>query len=304
MSKRSTWVWLLATLVALSGVGCEGRSVYSGKLVLGDTHIFAPGDEVDGDLAMTGGSVLLHEGSAVSGSVYMLGGNLEIGGEVAGDVTMLSGTLVVRETARVEGELRIGGIDADVSPRAQIAGGVQSLPLIGDPSLNQAPSAVSRLLRAIASTIAVTLIAYVWVLLMPRPVRRVSTAITRHPSVTVATGLLVGVIALMLLVLMAYTIILIPVALFGLALLGVMALYGWIALAFSAGRYITGRRRRAFSPAVTAAIGMLLVMTVFSILELVPYLYEAVLGIGVLAGFGAVYLTRLGIWPYTPETVE
>jgi hypothetical protein len=87
---------LLFPLLILSA--CEPQ-VYSGKIILEGKHALMT---VDGDLVMLGGQVTLKEGSQVTGSVYLLSGDLQADGTIHGDVSLMTGTLTLGPHAKEE----------------------------------------------------------------------------------------------------------------------------------------------------------------------------------------------------------
>ena len=88
----------------------------------------------------------------------------------------------------------------------------------------------TRLQSLALATLLPTALAYLLLRVRPRPVARIGAAITDHALVSGSLGLLAGVIGLVLVVFMAFTIVLIPVAVGLLLVVGLVALLGWIAL--------------------------------------------------------------------------
>jgi hypothetical protein len=117
-------------------------------------------------------------------------------------------------------------------------------------------------------------------------------------------GLLVGLVGFSLLVTMAYTILLIPVTLFGLFLLGVTMLYGWIGLGVSVSRPGVRVMKRPLKAAVAAFLGTLIFMVGLQFLSSIP-LIGGLLGIAIASvGLGAVSLTRFGLRSFVPAANE
>ncbi|MBE0411148.1 MAG: hypothetical protein IBX69_15610, partial [Anaerolineales bacterium] len=146
--------------------------------------------------------------------------------------------------------------------------------------------------------------AFVLVRWKPQLVSHVSRAIVEHPFVSAAMGLLVGVVALVLLVLMAFTIILIPVSfLAGLVFL-LAVFFGWIAFGKAVGRLVVNLFKWDLKPAAAAAVGTLVFVVAMNLLALIPLIEGIIPILLAVTGLGAVFLTRFGIIEFVPVTDE
>jgi hypothetical protein len=115
--------------------------------------------------------------------------------------------------------------------------------------------------------------------------------------------MLVGIVGLSLLVLLAYTIILIPVALLGLVCLSLAMLYGWLACGIFLGNWVVPRLKAGIGERWTAFIGSSIFILILNAITAIPRA-GGILGILVAAiGLGAVFLTRFGLRRFTPESV-
>lgn len=95
------------------------------------------------------------------------------------------------------------------------------------------------MLRNLINALLLGLAAAFLMRFFPRDVARVGEAAARHTLVSGSIGLLVGVIGISLLVMMAYTILLIPVSLLGLLGLGLAIVFGWIGLGSMVGTLLS-----------------------------------------------------------------
>jgi hypothetical protein len=223
---------LLFPLLTLSA--CEPQ-VYSGKIILEGQHTIAT---VDGDLVVLSGQVTLPVGSHVTGSVYLLSGELQADGAIGGSVFLMTGALTLGPHAKIQGDLKIGSGTLSRSPTATIGGQVTSetamaVPL--SPAWWNDQSVGGQLLWFLARTVLLAALAFLLARFVPQPIVRVSKAATQHPVISGAMGLLTLVVSLSLLVFMAFTIVLLPITLLGILLLGAAITYGWIALGLEIG---------------------------------------------------------------------
>ncbi|MDA8218496.1 MAG: polymer-forming cytoskeletal protein, partial [Dehalococcoidales bacterium] len=118
---RRALILIAILLGALLLAGCEDS--YSGTLIVSGTHNFSIGQTLDGELAIAGGEVRIERGARVTGSVYMLKGDLYVDGEVGGDISAIAGNLVVGPHAHVGGDLSVAGTP-EIAPGARIDGRV------------------------------------------------------------------------------------------------------------------------------------------------------------------------------------
>lgn len=97
---------ILFVLCILFASGCATVST-SGDYTL------RSGNTLRGDLYITSGNATLEEGSYVTGSVIMTSGNLTVNGEIDGDIVLTSGKVILGPTAIVHGDIR--GTSDDIS---------------------------------------------------------------------------------------------------------------------------------------------------------------------------------------------
>lgn len=293
---------LILPLLLLALAGCDDGAI-SGALVWEDEHVVEAGDSLQGQLLVLGGEVVVQEGARVTGSIYLLGGAVEMRGEVQEDVAMIGGVLILGPSAVLGGDLSLGGGELERSPEAVVQGEVLTGAdmEVGLDTLFPRRTAAEQLAQLLPQALLVAVLAYLLVRFLPGPVIRVCRATVRHPFVCAAMGLLIGIAGPSLLVLIAFTIILIPVALIGLLLVVLVVAYGWIGLGLALGQWLRQRLQQTWSLSVCAFVGTLLFMAGTSLLALVP-----VIGgwIGILAGVvgvGAVFLTRFGLCEFVPS---
>jgi hypothetical protein len=137
------------------------------------------------------------------------------------------------------------------------------------------------------------------VLFWPKQTEVVGRAVFAAPLPSAGVGLLTGVVAVVLIILLAITICLSPVAfLLGVAML-VAGLFGWVAIGLLVGRrLLEAFNVKGITSLMAVAAGTLLI----SVLRAVPCL-GAIMGFVVgCAGLGAVVLTRFGRQAYPLPT--
>jgi hypothetical protein len=311
MKGKRAIVLAACILLALSSCGQEGGR-YSATLITDGEHAFADGETVEGDLLIAGGSIKLEEDSRLAGSAYVMGGTIEVAGEIDGSLSMIGGEASLGPTARVAGDVDVGSGTLARSPEARVLGEVSTgtgsgvrVPLFPEWTIiptSGAPSAVERIIKLVVNTVVVAALAFFVVRFLPRPVSRVGEALVRGPVVAGALGLLTLIVAPSLLLLMAFTVILIPVSLLGTLLVGAAVLYGWIAIDSRIGQRLACHLGREIRPATAALLGTLLFVLVVDVSGFVPVVRAVVPVLAAAAGLGAVLLTRFGTTSYVPHT--
>jgi hypothetical protein len=230
----------------------------------------------------------------------LLSGNVAIRGNVDGDLFLLNGTLTLEPPATIGGNLTVGGGVLHRAPEAAVAGQVITGAQL--PDLAPSPSPADQVIQALLAVVVIAPLTYLLVFFLPRPVARVARAIEEQPVAAGALGILVGIVAPSLLVLMAFTIVLIPVAMLGGIVLGATAVYGWIALGLVVGRLVARRPSADLRPATTAVLGVILLTLLVHLISLVPLVGIVTLAVVAAVGLGAVLLTAFGTRVFVPAS--
>jgi hypothetical protein len=229
---------------------CGHANAYGGNVtVLG---------RVEGDVHAIAGSVLIS--GQVTGSVLAVGGNVDLdaGASVGGDVQAFGGTVNRNAAAAVGGTVTQGNDLSQVAPPHTLdALAPRNFPWL------------QLLFWALAGTALA--------LLFPNHVLRVRAMARAQPAASLVSGILGVIVGAALALVLAVTIICIPLALLVLAALWVAWVIGTVALGSWLGEALLKRlARERPSFALTTVLGVLLLAA----LEAVPY-------VGILIGIAA-----------------
>jgi hypothetical protein len=243
--------------------------------------------QINGDLALFGGNVNLQDTALVRGNVAVLGGNLN---RAAG--------------ARVEGEIMQGN-EFSTPFDFSLPFGFH-MPWTGNlgpfESLRIGFSPVLGLIWFGFRTLLLAAVAVLVVMFWPAAADRAGRAAIGQPILGGGLGLLTIVVAPVLLILLAITILLIPVSFIGLVLLLVAGLFGWIALGLEVGKRLAASFTWDLQPPAAAGIGTLVLTLVIGGLGLVPCVGWLAPFLVISIGLGAVMLTRFGSREFTSGT--
>ncbi|TMT81747.1 polymer-forming cytoskeletal protein [Haloterrigena sp. H1] len=247
---------------------------HRGALIVGDATVTVPADE------------------AVSGPVYVIGGELRVHGTVEGDVTQLSGSLVVEDGATIDGELQHIGGSEELSTEATI----MERTTVAFESSEPGPIA------AYTPTVLTTLILAVVGALLSRKhellLDNVGAAAKDHPLISLTVGALLSVTFLSVFVFMAFTLILLPVSILGLLIGLLIIAYGIIALGYLAGQQLNTPR-----VGLATGFGVVCIMVLLQVIGVIPILGDLIGGGLLLTGLGAVVLTYFGLQEFEPVSL-
>ena len=288
---------VVAVALALSGVACA-QGLHRGALLLSGDHRLGP---TEGNVLVVGGTGVAGADARIDGVVVLLDGALTIDGEVTGDVYLMGGTLALGDPARVGGRIVVAGGELRASDAATVAGGVTRDLEAAAEAIRPTPTPAQRAARFLVQTLLLALAAFLAVLLVPHATTRTAEAIRRHPVVTVAMGALTGLIGVVLLVAMAFTVVLIPAALIGFVLFGVAVVFGWLAFGRLVGRAL---RRLGVAPAgarAEAVVGAVAFVVALNGVAAVPWIGAPLSLLASVMALGAVVLTGFGSRRFVPD---
>lgn len=315
-------VVVLAAILALPGAAYAGEAE-QGQVVFGGTFTLESGEVLDGDLVIFGGSAELQHGSIVDGDVLLFGGNAEINGEIMGDLALLGGNADLGPSAVIAGDVVTLGGNVNRAEGAIVEGRFRStegfnrtfsfdFPNLLDfqdtirirpferssSSIGPFFSPVTGILWFILRTLFVAALAVLVVLFWPKPAERVGSAAVSQPLVAGGLGCLTFLVVPILILLMAITIIGLPLSFLTVVAMVVAVVFGWVAIGVEVGRRMVEAFEWEMHPAAAAGVGTLAVGFVIGGIGLIPCIgWLAPLLVG-SAGLGAVILTRFGSREY------
>jgi hypothetical protein len=224
------------------------------------------------------GSVVVEPGQVVDGDLTVIFGDATVAGLVEGDVNVIGGTYDPRPGGVVTGQVN------------QIGGAVTQAVVPWAPSESVYNPFVPdhRLLWRISWNLLALLV----FLIFPLRTRMVLDRLERHPGLSVIAGLLGCIAVIPLAVLLAITILLIPLIVLEFVFLLASAFLGTAALALLIGR----RLCELLSPSTTPSpiVALLVGLALITAAELVPVVGTLVLILVGLIGLGATILSFAG----------
>jgi hypothetical protein len=273
-------------VVAVLLMTASGQSVEQMEVVFdGDREVTA----IEDALVVGGGTVAVPAGETVEGTVYVVGGNLSVRGRVDGDVEQLAGNVTVAASGGVSGEFRTVAGQAVVAEGAAV--GSRSTVEFVQRERSPAEEVGFLALRALVLAAVGAALAR----RRPALLANVGDSVAHHPVVSGVVGAFTGATALALLVFMAFTVVLVPVSVFGVAV-GLLTLaYGYLAYGWLVGRALPIDR-----PDLAAGAGVAAFVVAENLLGRVPVVGTAVQFALAVTGLGAVLITYYGFQKFEP----
>lgn len=309
------FVLLALLLVPASAAHAQGVETEDGRVIFGSNFTLESGEAFNGDLVVFGGNVTIEEDADLNGSVVVFGGTVTSDGNVDGDVVIIGGQVKLDEQAVVSGDVvAIGGqvqqaasatvggeVINNVSPEIELPNG--RVPPVDVPSVRIPPvvnvdfNPFWEFGRVLGSALIVSFLGILAALFFQDRLNRVSQAVVSQPLMTSSIGLLTVVV----LIIAAFTIILLPVAALGLIPLAFAWLFGVISMGQEIGERFARAIRQDWTPVIATGVGtfglVFILASIQSLNHLAPFMACVTWVVPVLVGLlavGAVVITRFG----------
>ena len=298
---------LVSGLLVATLSGCADGVLEVVVLFGGDADVPA-GTVRSGSVVVLDGTFSLAPGGTLEGPLVVLGGEAQVDGLVNADVVAIGGSVVLGPTARITGDLAVAG-GLERAPGAEVMGAVTVGPAVTrgwSERVRGGPVDGRGLLgRALGLALAVV----VFTRFAPRATKRLEEAALLHPLPAAALGTLALIVGIVLVVVMAFTVVLIPVSLIGLVVGVVSVASGWGVLGLAGAAVVRrwwrrGGARRGAAAWPFAAIGGAAVGIGLGALEHVPFVGGIVALLATALGIGALLLTGFGARRFVPDALQ
>jgi len=333
MHKR----WLIWLTVLLAGVlllpanqaqAAGGPPGDDGIIIWNEDYALEEDGRLEGDLVVINGDATLEAGSRVAGSAIIWQGSAQVDGTIDKDLVVSGGDITLGSHAQVDGDVVCSwNCDLKQEEGAQVGGRViEGLfprgirlepwngfvkPMVPSPLKlwTSGPGQVLRwvlnVIRSVVGILVVAAVAGLVALIWPHPVARVGQTVVEAPWPSLAIGLLTVLAAAVLIIVLAITVCLSPLAILLALALSAAGLFGWAAVGARVGeRLLHALNAHQVTPLWAAGLGTLLISLIGIGLSvafcLAPLGWLGVFVLGCI-GLGAVVLTRFGTMAYTPS---
>ncbi len=265
---------LFILIIALSITAFVPASAYAqaqiggdSPIVFGQNYTLNTGQTIK-NLLIFGGNAVIMQDSTVTGNIAVFGGNLNISGTVQGGITAFGGNITITDTGVVIGTINAIGGNRFISPNARVGQVTTNFGQIQIPTVvfpfgqsvffNPAISFVG----AVFISLIMAALAVVIALFLPAPTTNIARTITGEPIISGGVGILTIIIAPVIFIVLAVTILLLPLALLFFLVFIVTLLFGWIALGLAVGDRMAELFSTRWAIPVSAGIGTLVLTLV------------------------------------------
>ena len=309
VTRTAFLILLLSTLAWPKTALAQGPS--GDKYVVGGTYTLASGQTLNGNLFVLGGIATLEDGSQVTGDVMLAGGTLQVSGTIDGNIVATGGLVDLQGTALVKGDINTIAANLTRATAARVEGQIHTgisgpvqLTLPGEirtPGPFSGFNSLFAVFWYFTRSFMWAALAILVVLFLPKEVGRTAQAIVAQPVISAGLGILTAVVFPLLLVVLAITLIGIPLSFLGLLLLVVAWSFGLITLGTEIGQRLAQILDQEWALAMAAGVGtFILSLVINGVKELIPCFGWVAPALAGVLGLGAVLLTRFGTQVYPP----
>ena len=334
MNNYQKFITIFATMLilvfAFPGTVQAEDGDQPGQIVLGGNYVLDEDETLYGDLVIIGGNASLKAGSILHGNILIAGGTINASGTINGNILSFGGVVNIKSNAEIRGDLvRFGGV-YNVDKGAEIEGNMVSnegitVDFLEDWSdwkefdyenqieeynpIQQAFSAqrialekIGEFLLNATKALGLAVLTVIASLFLLKPMERSSETLYQHPALSFGIGLLTLIAFPILMVLLLFTIILIPVSILGLIGLALVILFGWFTLSLLLGRRLAEVFKTRWTDPLNAGVGSLALSLVAAIASIIPCIGWLLPVLFISAGLGAAVMSRFGTRVYIKQT--
>ena len=334
MNNYQKFITIFATMLilvfAFPGTVQAEDGDQPGQIVLGGNYVLDEDETLYGDLVIIGGNASLKAGSILHGNILIAGGTINASGTINGNILSFGGVVNIKSNAEIRGDLvRFGGV-YNVDKGAEIEGNMVSnegitVDFLEDWSdwkefdyenqieeynpIQQAFSTqrialekIGEFLLNATKALGLAVLTVIASLFLLKPMERSSETLYQHPALSFGIGLLTLIAFPILMVLLLFTIILIPVSILGLIGFALVILFGWFTLSLLLGRRLAEVFKTRWTDPLNAGVGSLALSLVAAIASIIPCIGWLLPALFISAGLGAAVMSRFGTRVYIKQT--
>lgn len=288
------WLWWWALLLVGFPSG-SGHAVQMGEVLWYFQQLeIVSGEVYRGNVLVLGGTLVMYPNARVEGNIYVLQGRADIGGVVEGDLVVMGGQVVLQGSAQVWGALRYLGGQMERDAQAQVAREVQPPGRERDAStslqLRRLVDWVWRLMWSVLRGLALGLIAMVLVSRWPRPLERMEAELQQHFGRSLMVGALSAGVLVVVGVLLAFTVLGLPLALVVALVYYALQYLGRIVLAMPVARYLAAHLLWDWPYPAWLTAAIVVVNVVLELVLVLPCIGWVVHWVLLAGGMGAALL--------------
>lgn len=304
-------------LVAGGNVNIIGNVANNVRVVAGQVTVSG---SIGENLSVVGGNVTIADNAKINGNVVAAVGSLSVFALITGDMNIASGHMVL--ASQVDGDVNAAIGDLLLTPFAKINGNLtywsdnpaqmqSGAQVIGETTQKQLPKKLQKtpsekeivntavsgfiglfFLMKIAGLISSLIMGLLFIRFFPVYSKNIIAKLSNQPFRLLGIGFLAVILIPIISVLLAVTLIGIPLAVFGIILMLVLVYFSHIVVSMFAGDLVLKKLNKKVSLAWTFIVGII----IYSLIPFVPILGKLVLFIAGLIAIGAIITQHLSYY--------
>ena len=286
------------------------------RVIIGQNFTLSSGEVIDGDLIVIGGETTIEPDAEVRGDLVVIGASLRMDGHVEDSAIVIGGSASLGASSTVGHDMVALGGAFQRARGASIAGDIITNEALDTTSLARSAAGgtapapptpefdfdfgpLGKLVSIMFQAISLGAITMLLSAFLHPQLEKVAQVALRQPFAAGSMGLLTIFLAPLAIIILAVTLILIPLALAATMLLVLAWLFGLVALGHLVGERVLQAMHRTWEPVLSAGFGGLILGAVLGTsneIACVGWLAAALIG---LVGLGAATMTLFGTrqWP-------
>jgi cytoskeletal protein CcmA (bactofilin family) len=297
--------FLLSACVSNAPVIPSGNSenVFPSQFLANDVYILKNGETIDGNIAGVGTTLIIEQGAAVTGSISLVDGQMEISGDVGGDINVLGGTTYIHSTSIIGGEINQAAHKLEIDPETRVVGKINTftLPIEKDMIDTDEITSLADWIRPSAWIIiefvrnfSLVFINILIVFLFKEPTLRLARTIKNKKTVSWGVGLLLFFSLPLVSLVLLITICLSPIGIILLLAFLIANVWAWTGISLIIGDLFTKWLKFNWAEEAKAVVGSLFLGLISTLLAFIPLIGLA-LNITISAvGIGGILLSKIG----------
>jgi len=285
----------------------EGETLNGSIAVFGGNITIEKDAEVNGSIAIFGGNIFLEEETTVNGDIAVFGGSASVTGEVNGDMALFGGQATLGSDSSIDNIATFGG-QVTQEPGATVSGEItnNTPPTIDAPEVPSTPNVPNNpdvnfnvnpfweILSTFGRAVAVAAIGMLLTLFLQPQLDRAGAALINQPFIAGGYGLIAIIVVPVVAVILAITIILIPVSLIAVMALPLAWLFGVIVIGQEVGDRFAKAINQVWAPVLSTGLGTFVIVLLSGLVGLIPCVGWLGSSIITLLAIGVTVLTRFG----------
>ncbi|HHT28138.1 MAG TPA: hypothetical protein GXZ82_12945 [Firmicutes bacterium] len=297
--NRPVIVAILLVLLLGASAPCVA-GVSEGAIVrIGKAFSIPAGDEHVGSIYVFGGNVDV--AGVLRGRVVAVGGTLKISGNIEGDIIALGGRVTLIDGASIVGNVLAAGGGVHRDANVSLRGELNSINLsqgLHVPQFYWLPYNVKSFPIYSLYLLGLYIMAVIISLVFKEQAATIETALAAYPTRSLFFGLLALLLLVPVTVLLALSVVGMPLAYLIWLCFLIAKLMGYVVVADATGKYIFGHLGKRTPQLLHLALGII----VLGALRAIPYIGFVFGWLVLMVGVGSVVISRFGSgkawWPF------